>query len=86
MYQCTVEVLSIVAMLSVPQVWIRGKEKEKERSQEARKRFAHMDGDHFALLNVYNQFKLAQSTEYNAVGGVEGWCRDNFLNHRTLTS
>ncbi|XP_077427654.1 ATP-dependent RNA helicase DHX15-like [Vanacampus margaritifer] len=41
-------------------------------------RFAHIDGDHLTLLNVYHAFK--QNHEANQ------WCYDNFLNYRSLMS
>ena len=41
-------------------------------------RFAHIDGDHLTLLNVYHAYK--QHGEDNE------WCYANFLNHRSLKS
>ena len=41
-------------------------------------RFAHIDGDHLTLLNVYHAYK--QHGEDNE------WCFANFLNHRSLKS
>ena len=53
---CSNEILSLVSMLSVQECFIRPKESIKE-ADEAKKRFAHADGDHLTLLNVYNAFK-----------------------------
>ncbi|WKY07890.1 hypothetical protein Q1695_007409 [Nippostrongylus brasiliensis] len=72
---CSDEILSITAMLSVPQCFVRPNEMEKE-ADEAKARFAHVDGDHLTLLNVYHAFK--QNNE-----DVQ-WCHDNFLNYRTM--
>lgn len=41
-------------------------------------RFAHIDGDHLTLLNVYHAFK--QATE------DPNWCYENFINFRSLKS
>ena len=52
-FNCSNEILSIVAMLSVPNVFLRPKE-AKKAADEAKQRFAHVDGDHLSLLNVYH--------------------------------
>ena len=73
--RCSNEVLSLTAMLSVPQVFMRPREAQKA-ADEAKARFAHIDGDHLTLLNVYHAWKQ---------GGEDSqWSYDNFLNHRTL--
>lgn len=53
---CSNELLSITAMLSVPQCFVRPNE-VKKAADEAKARFAHVDGDHLTLLNVYHAFK-----------------------------
>jgi len=55
-YNCSNEILSIVAMLSVPQCFVRPNE-AKKASDDSKLRFAHIDGDHLTLLNVYHAFK-----------------------------
>ncbi|GFO23888.1 pre-mRNA-splicing factor ATP-dependent RNA helicase dhx15 [Plakobranchus ocellatus] len=74
---CSNEVLSITAMLSVPQCFVRPME-AKKAADEAKMRFAHIDGDHLTLLNVYHAFK--QNHEDSQ------WCYDNFINFRSLKS
>ncbi|KAM4564876.1 ATP-dependent RNA helicase DHX15 [Fundulus diaphanus] len=76
-FSCSNEVLSITAMLSVPQCFVRPVEARKA-ADEAKMAFAHIDGDHLTLLNVYHAFKQNhQSTQ---------WCYDCFVNHRSLMS
>ncbi|VDN51022.1 unnamed protein product [Dracunculus medinensis] len=72
---CSNEILSITAMLSVPQCFVRPTE-AKKAADEAKARFAHIDGDHLTLLNVYHAFK--QNHE-----DVQ-WCFDNFISYRSL--
>lgn len=48
----------------------------KKQADEAKMRFAHIDGDHLTLLNVYHAFK--QSNEDT------NWCYENFVNYRSL--
>jgi len=77
-YRCANEMLTIVAMLNVPQVWVRGKDDAKDEAAAARDSFAHADGDHLTLLNVFHGFKQS--------GENADWCRRNYLNHRALKS
>ena len=74
-FRCSNEVLSLVAMLSVPNAFVRPRESQKA-ADEAKGRFAHVDGDHLTLLNVYHAFKQS--------GGDPSWCFDNFVNARAL--
>ena len=76
-YKCTNEMLSIVAMLSVPNVFMRPKEAAKA-ADEAKAQFAHMDGDHLSLLNAYHAYKES--------GDSKDWCYDNFINYRSMQS
>jgi pre-mRNA-splicing factor ATP-dependent RNA helicase DHX15/PRP43 len=80
-YSCSNECLSIVAMLSIPQVFVRPNEARKA-ADEAKATFAHADGDHLSLLNVYHAYKRAEEEGQN----VAQWCYDNFLNARSLKS
>ncbi|KAL3315420.1 Pre-mRNA-splicing factor ATP-dependent RNA helicase dhx15 [Cichlidogyrus casuarinus] len=74
-YNCSNEILSITAMLSVPQCFVRPNEARKA-ADEAKMRFSHIDGDHLTLLNVYHAFK--QNNE------DPKWCYENFINYRTM--
>ncbi|XP_053963542.1 ATP-dependent RNA helicase DHX15 homolog isoform X2 [Anastrepha obliqua] len=76
-HNCSNEILSITAMLSVPQCFVRPNE-AKKAADEAKMRFAHIDGDHLTLLNVYHAFK--QSSE------DPNWSYENFINFRSLKS
>uniref|UniRef100_A0A1A8SMX9 RNA helicase n=1 Tax=Nothobranchius rachovii TaxID=451742 RepID=A0A1A8SMX9_9TELE len=50
----------------------------KKLADEAKTRFAHVDGDHLTLLNVYHAFKQNHDSTQ--------WCYDNFVNYRSLMS
>jgi pre-mRNA-splicing factor ATP-dependent RNA helicase DHX15/PRP43 len=71
------EVATIVAMLSVPEPFVRPKNEAKE-ANAAKANFAHHDGDHLTLLNVFHAYKLH--------GENQKWCYDNYLNYRSLQS
>merc|ERR1712216_196235 len=77
-FGCSNEVLSISAMLSVPSCFIRPRDNQK-LADDAKAKFAHYDGDHLTLLNVYHAYKQNESN-------VSKWCWDNFLNQRSLKS
>ncbi|KAL1349589.1 hypothetical protein HN51_026110 [Arachis hypogaea] len=74
-FNCSNEILSVSAMLSVPNCFVRPREAQKA-ADEAKARFGHIDGDHLTLLNVYHAYK--QNNE------DPSWCYDNFVNHRAL--
>merc|ERR1719422_2454104 len=75
-HNCSNEALSIVAMLSVQQVFMRPNDAKKQ-ADEAKMKFAHIDGDHLTLLNVYHAYKQNQTV-------AEQWCFDNFINKRSM--
>ncbi|ORX52458.1 P-loop containing nucleoside triphosphate hydrolase protein [Hesseltinella vesiculosa] len=76
-YRCSNEMLSIAALLSVPQIFTRPPEARKQ-ADAAKAEFAHNDGDHLTLLNAYHAYKINQEDSR--------WCWDNFLNQRSLKS
>lgn len=57
-FKCSNEMLSIAAMLSVPNPFIRPNSQRKE-ADEAKAQFTHPDGDHLTLLNVYHAYKTS---------------------------
>jgi pre-mRNA-splicing factor ATP-dependent RNA helicase DHX15/PRP43 len=74
-YSCSSEMLTLAAMLSVPQCFLRPKEAAKE-ADAAKSRFSHLNGDHLAILNVYHAYIDAEQST--------SWCYDNFINHRSM--
>jgi pre-mRNA-splicing factor ATP-dependent RNA helicase DHX15/PRP43 len=78
-FYCSNEILSITALLSVPQVFVRPAAARK-RADEMKDLFAHQDGDHLTMLNVYHAFKSPAAQE-----NPKQWCHDHFLNYRALT-
>jgi pre-mRNA-splicing factor ATP-dependent RNA helicase DHX15/PRP43 len=79
-FYCSNEILSLTALLSVPQVFVRPASARK-RADEMKQLFAHQDGDHLSLLNVYHAFKSPQ-----AQLNLKQWCHDHFLSLRALQS
>ena len=58
-FKCSDEILSIVAMLSVGDVWLQLHNQTQEANM-VRAKFTHPEGDHLALLEIYNQYVLNQ--------------------------
>lgn len=77
-FGCSNEMLTIVAMLSVPNVFVRPSDKRKQ-ADEAKARFSHVDGDHLTLLNVFHAWKRDGE-------GSQTWCQQNYLNPRSIKS
>ena len=55
-FNCSNEILSVSAMLLVPNCFLRPREAQKA-ADEAKARFSHIGGDHLTLLNVYHVYK-----------------------------
>lgn len=74
-HKCSDEMLSIVAMLNLPNVFYRPKEKQSQADQKKSK-FHDPHGDHLTLLNVYNAWK---HSSYSSP-----WCFENFIQARSM--
>lgn len=74
-HNCSEEMLSIVAMLNLRDVFYRPKEKQQQADQKKSK-FHDPHGDHLTLLNVYNSWKLS--------GYSNPWCFENFIQARSM--
>ncbi|KAN0061262.1 DEAH-box ATP-dependent RNA helicase prp22 [Thecaphora frezii] len=72
---CSEEVLSIVAMLSVQNIFYRPKEKQAQADAKKAK-FFQPEGDHLTLLTVYNGWAASKFSQ--------PWCMDNFVQGRSL--
>jgi ATP-dependent RNA helicase DHX8/PRP22 len=74
-FGCSEEILTIVAMLSVQNVFYRPKEKQAQADQKKAK-FFQPEGDHLTLLTVYEAWKKN--------GFSNPWCFENFIQHRAM--
>ncbi|KAG1837592.1 pre-mRNA splicing factor [Suillus tomentosus] len=76
-YSCTDEVLTIIAMLSESSsLFYRPKDK-KMHADQARQNFVRTGGDHFTLLNVWEQWA---DTNYS-----QQFCYEQFLQFKSLS-
>ncbi|KAL7717637.1 RNA helicase [Entamoeba marina] len=74
-YNVTDEISSIVALLSVPNVFVRPKE-EAEKADACRAHFIDYESDHITLLNAFNAW-LENNEDPK-------WSWDNYINQRSV--
>uniref|UniRef100_A0A673B2V7 RNA helicase n=1 Tax=Sphaeramia orbicularis TaxID=375764 RepID=A0A673B2V7_9TELE len=67
---CSEEMLTIVSLLSVQNIFYKPKDKQAHADQKKAK-FFQSQGDHFTLLAVYNSWK---DNKYS-----DPWCFENFI-------
>ena len=72
---CSDEILTVVSMLSVQNVFYRPKEKQALADQKKAK-FNQPEGDHLTLLAVFNSWRTNKFSP--------AWCYENFVQQRTL--
>ncbi|KMZ59607.1 putative ATP-dependent RNA helicase [Zostera marina] len=89
-FKCLEEMLIIVAMLSVESIFFFPREKLEE-ARAARKNFSSVDGDHITLVNVFrssleflDKLKLTINNEKSISKNLLKWCKENFINNRSL--
>ena len=76
-FNCTSEILSIAAMLSLQGSPFFSHNDGAKASESARRKFAVEEGDHLTLLNVYQAFVTKGKKDAK-------WCRDNLLNYKSM--
>ncbi|KAJ7489809.1 P-loop containing nucleoside triphosphate hydrolase protein [Mycena galericulata] len=74
-FKCSNEILTITAMLSVPNVWLRPNNQRRE-ADAAKALLSVPDGDHLTMLNVYN--------EYVTNAHDKNWTWTHYLSARAL--
>ncbi|KAK1278516.1 putative pre-mRNA-splicing factor ATP-dependent RNA helicase [Acorus gramineus] len=89
-YNCLEEMLITVSMLSVESIFYSPHDKLEE-AKVAWKRFSCLEGDHITLINVYRasvefieKSKIKDSRVKAIEGNLKKWCRENFINNRSL--
>ncbi|KAK7449440.1 hypothetical protein CaCOL14_011466 [Colletotrichum acutatum] len=74
-YGCSEEMITIVSMLSVPNVFYRPKERQDEADAQREKFWVH-ESDHLTYLQVYSAWR--------SNGCSDGWCIKHFLHPKSL--
>lgn len=76
-YGCSSEIVTIVACLSVPQIFLRPREAMKA-ADEAKAQFVNKESDHITLLNAFFAYESTPEKDRKK------WCWDNFINDRSI--
>ena len=82
-YGCLDECLTIVSMLSVPEVFYRPKGKEEE-ADNMRSKFIHPESDHLTLLHVYNTWANIGKDPTSLSTEKISWCKRHYIHHTRL--
>jgi len=77
-FYCSNEILSLTALLSVPQIFVRPANMRKQ-ADDMKNLFSHPDGDHLTMLNVFHAFNGEEAQQ-----NPKQWCHDHFLSFRAL--
>jgi len=72
---CSEEMISIVALLSVESITYTPSDK-REKARKSFQKFVSSEGDHITLLKFYRAYKQAK--------GNMDWCREHFVNLRAI--
>uniref|UniRef100_T1L399 RNA helicase n=1 Tax=Tetranychus urticae TaxID=32264 RepID=T1L399_TETUR len=72
---CSEEILSVISLLSVENVFHIPPHK-KEEANEVHKKFRSTEGDHVMLLKLYRAYKAAK--------GNKEWCKENYIDFRNM--
>ena len=72
--ECSEEIITIVSMLSVQNIFYRPKDKQAQADKKKTK-FVNNQSDHLTFLKVFEEFKKNHTQQ---------WCSENFLQYRSL--
>jgi ATP-dependent RNA helicase DHX8/PRP22 len=74
---CIEEMLSVTALLSAENVWLRPSEqRERVEAEEAHAKLASPHGDHLTLLKLYDAWRQA--------GKSTSFCHEHYVHARAL--
>lgn len=82
-FLCSSDIVTIVSMLSVPNVFYRPKERADE-ADAMREKFLVAELDHLTLLNVYTQWEQRARMANMTLQKLSVWSSRNFLHHKSL--
>ena len=79
-FSCCAEMVKIIAMLSVPPVYMRLRNDSslQKKVDKIREQFQIEHSDHLSMLNIYNQFCNLEPARR------EAWCSKNSFNYKSL--
>lgn len=75
-YGVAEDTISIMALLAESSSLFFSPKDKREQADKKKEAFTHEEGDHFTLLNIWNEWT---ETGYSSI-----WCEENFLQYRSL--
>ncbi|AFZ80821.1 helicase associated domain HA2 containing protein [Theileria equi strain WA] len=72
---CSDEIITIIAMLSVQNIFYRPRDKQAQADQ-ARSKFIQSEGDHVTYLQLYSAWQRNKFSDH--------WCKEHFVQHGAL--
>ncbi|WVQ95704.1 hypothetical protein IAU59_002803 [Kwoniella sp. CBS 9459] len=89
---CTNEIIDILSLINAGGTVFLDRPNDREEASTAKAKFIHRDGDHLTALNVFRLYialRESKLSDKSSKGlgqgqGVVGWCKDNFVNGKTL--
>ena len=81
-HSCTADVMSVVALLSSSSPLFPDSSSQRDAANEARTKFRHPSGDHWAMLNVFRAYDEVCASEGKS--SRKDWCKRNFVSQRAL--
>jgi ATP-dependent RNA helicase DHX33 len=79
---CTLEVLSIISLMSASSKLFLDSSESREAAHAARQKFVHTSGDHLTFLNVLRAY--THVTQQETALGRREWCKTHFVNERAV--
>ena len=74
-FGCSYEVVVIIAMLTVPDVFYRPRDR-RDQADKAKRQFDDFTGDHLTLLNVYEKWEDSHFSR--------SWCEDHYIHLKSM--
>ncbi|KAK1937208.1 putative pre-mRNA splicing factor RNA helicase [Babesia divergens] len=85
-YNCTRDIVAVVAMLSVPNIFIRPRSKHEGLNKSYNEWVTKVranDSDHITMLNIFNMY---QQVACDGRSRLQSFCEDVFLNPKGIES
>ncbi|KAK8850372.1 hypothetical protein IAR55_004290 [Kwoniella newhampshirensis] len=84
---CPNEIIDILSLINAGGHVFLDRPNDRDDAAIARAKFIHRDGDHLTAMNVFRAYIALKESHRSkqTTQGVLGWCKDNFVNGKTLS-
>ncbi|GAA5875120.1 hypothetical protein JCM16303_005016 [Sporobolomyces ruberrimus] len=81
---CPYEAINLVALLGSKEQILAVSSANRDKANEARKKFVHRSGDHLTLLNILQSFEEMEPSNPSRREERKMWCRENFISYKAM--